>query len=249
MTFGIRSSAFRLTNLLDFLLPPLCLNCHEPVGGHQTLCPDCWTAVQFIAPPQCSRCGVPFDVPVEEGTLCGECLASPPVYGRARSAMIYDEASKRLVLSFKHGDRLHAVPAMALWMQRAGEEFWAAADVIVPVPLHRWRLFARRYNQAALLAQALGRITGKPVGFDALRRVRATPSQGHMNREQRKKNLKGAIVLNPRCAGWIEGKKVVLVDDVLTTGATVNECCRVLLASGASEANALTLMRTRSLRA
>ncbi|MDD5587120.1 MAG: ComF family protein [Alphaproteobacteria bacterium] len=232
-------------SLLDFLLPPLCLNCHEEVGGHQSLCPACWKAVQFISPPCCSCCGAPFDVPVEEGTLCGECLAFPPVYNRARSAMIYDDASKRLVLSLKHGDRLHPVPAMAAWMQRAAEAFWPAADVIVPVPLHRWRLFARRYNQAALLAGTLGRIVKKPLGVDALTRVRATPSQGRMNREQRKKNMAGAIKLNPRYTGKIKGKNIVLVDDVLTTGATVNECARVLLAGGASSVDVLTLMRTR----
>ena len=240
--------ALSIQPLLDFLLPPLCLNCHEAVGGHQTLCPDCWKAVHFIAPPCCATCGVPFDLPVEEGTLCGECLAFPPVYKSARSAMIYDDASKRLVLSLKHGDRLHPVPAMAAWMQRAGETILAAADVIVPVPLHRWRLFLRRYNQAALLAQALGRQCGKPVGVDALRRVRATPSQGHMNREQRKKNVAGAIRLNARHSEKIKGKNVVLVDDVLTTGATANECTRVLLTAGAAAVDVLTLTRTRGFR-
>ena len=248
MVLGIQRPAFGLQRLLDFLLPPLCLNCHEAVGGHQSLCPECWKKVHFISQPCCATCGVPFDMTVEEGTLCGECLAFPPVFKSARSAMIYDEASKRLVLSLKHGDRLHPVPAMASWMQRAGDALLTAADVIVPVPLHRWRLFSRRYNQAALLAQALGRHTGKPVGVDALRRVRATPSQGHMNREQREKNLAGAIRLNPRHSEKIKNRNVVLVDDVLTTGATANECSRVLLAAGASAVDVLTLTRTRGFR-
>jgi ComF family protein len=235
-----------LNAILDFLLPPLCLNCYEPVGEHQTLCPSCWKAIHFTAPPCCARCGLPFDVPVEAGTLCGECLTSPPTYTSARSAMIYDEASKRLVLSFKYGDRLHVVPALAGWMQRAGESFLADADMIIPVPLHRWRLFLRRYNQAALLAQALSRNTGKPVEIDCLQRRRATKSQGKMNREKRKQNVKNAFCFTHRGIDKIKGKNIILIDDVLTTGATVNECSRVLLEAGAERVDVLTLMRTRS---
>ena len=236
------------SRFLDLLLPPLCLACYEPVGGNQALCSDCWKAIHFIAPPFCAKCGVPFDVPVDEGTCCGECLAFPPEFISARSAMIYDDASKRLVLGFKHGDRLHPVPAMAAWMHRAGQEFWDMTDVIVPVPLHRWRLFRRRYNQAALLALELGRLARKPVGVDFLQRVRATPIQGRLNREQRRKNVTGAIRLNPRHVTGMKNKTVVLIDDVMTTGATVNECCRILRQAEVANVYVLTLARTRGFR-
>ncbi len=234
--------------LLDLLLPPLCLSCCEPVGVNQALCPECWKKIRFISSPHCAVCGAPFDVPVEESTRCGECLAHPPEYEKARSAMIYDDASRRLVLSFKHHDRLHPVPAMAMWMQRAGAELWEETGVLVPVPLHRWRLFRRRYNQSALLALQLGRLTGKPVAVDVIKRVRATPIQGRMNREQRRKNVAGAFRLTPRRVMAIRGKNVLLIDDVLTTGATVNECSRVLLKGGALRVNVLALARTNSFR-
>ena len=189
---------------------------------------------------------MPFDVPVEDGTLCGMCLDRNPVYDRARSAIVYDDNSKRLILSFKHGDRLHHVPAMAAWLARVGEELIAQTDLIVPVPLHRWRLFKRRYNQAALLARSMAQLVKRPVGVDVLCRVRSTPSQGKMNREERRKNVKGAIIVNSRYMEKIKGKNILLVDDVLTTGATVNECARILQAAGASSVDVLTLMRTRS---
>ena len=235
-----------LTRILDLLFPPLCLNCDSAVGGNQTLCPACWKAIHFIAPPWCAVCGAPFEVPVEPNTVCGECLAFPPDFTRAHSAMVYDDASRRLILSFKHSDRLHPVRAMADWMRRNGAELWQTADIIIPVPLHRWRLFKRRYNQAALLAQELGKLLNKPVAVDALQRIKATASQGHLNREQRRQNIAGAFRLAPRTD--VKGKTVVLVDDVLTTGATVNACSRVLLKAGATAVYVATLARTRAYR-
>ena len=218
------------------------------MGGDQTLCPVCWKAIHFIAPPWCAVCGAPFEVSVEAGVVCAECLAFPPVFTRARGAMAYDEASKRLVLGFKHSDRLHPAKAFALWMQRNAGDFAEHVDVIVPVPLHRWRLFKRRYNQAALLAQEVGKLLGKPVLVDALLRVKATPRQGHMNREQRRENIANAFCMRPACADAVQGRKVLLIDDVLTTGATVNEGSRVLRKAGASEVYVLTLARTRAYR-
>lgn len=231
---------------LDLALPPLCLNCDAPVGGNQMLCPDCWKDIHFIAPPFCACCGAPFEVPVDADTLCGTCIAHPPIFAAARSAMTYSDASKGLLLRFKHGDRTHPAPAMAAWMRKAGESFWPDTDVLIPVPLHRWRLLRRRYNQSALLAQALGRLTNLPVFVDGLQRIRATPKQGHLNREQRKKNVAGALRLNPRHAPFIADKRVVLIDDVLTTGATANECSRILTEAGAKNVRVVTLAKTRS---
>ena len=156
-------------------------------------------------------------------------------------------ASKRLVLSFKHADRTHPAPALAQWMQRAGADFWQAADFIAPVPLHRWRLFKRRYNQAALLTHELSHIAQKPALVDLLHRKRATPIQGHFNRKQRQENVKGAFRLNAKHRKQIKDKTIILIDDVLTTGATVNECSRVLLRAGAKQLNVLTLARVKAL--
>lgn len=229
--------------VLDFLLPPLCLNCGTPVSEAQTLCAACWKSLHFIAPPFCVRCGAPFDLPVEEGTLCGSCLEQEPVFAVARSALIYDDASRGLILRLKHGDRLHPVPALANWMVRAGADLWDDCDLVVPVPLHRWRLLRRRYNQAALLAQAIGRQIGRPVGVDAVRRVKATASQGHKNHAQRAGNVAGAFAVSTPSV--VKGRRIVLVDDVLTSGATVQEIARVLRAAGASAVSVVTLARTR----
>jgi ComF family protein len=232
--------------VLDLLLPPLCLVCDEPVGDAATLCPECWKQIQFIAPPFCACCGAPFDFPVSEGTLCGACLTEAPHFKAARAAMLYDDNSRKLVLGFKHGDRTHAAKALAAWMHRAGGEFLEAADALVPVPLHRWRLFHRRYNQSALLAQKIGVLAGKPVLPDVLLRIRATPVQGHLKRKERQENVKGAFAVDARQKSGVEGKTLVLIDDVMTTGATVNECSRVLLAAGAKQVNVLTLSRVKS---
>jgi len=239
-------SALLLRQALDFMIPPLCLVCRGPVGEHNALCPSCWKEAHFISSPYCAVCGEPFEVPVDENTVCNECMMNPPVFRRARSAMIYDDISKSLLLGFKHGDKLHLLSALASWMQKAGREIIGTAGFIVPVPLHRWRLLRRRYNQAALLANALGRSSGKEVIADMLLRSRNTPVQGNMSREERRKNVAGAFTINPRHADKAKGKTFVIVDDVLTTGATVNECGRVLLKAGAAAVDVLTLARTRS---
>ncbi|MDE1900510.1 MAG: ComF family protein [Alphaproteobacteria bacterium] len=229
---------------LDILLPPLCLRCDDPVGGTASLCPACWGQIHFIATPFCACCGAVFDIPVGDGMLCGHCLATPPRFTSARAAMLYDDASRALVLGFKHGDRTHGARALAVWMHRAGGDMLARADALLPVPLHRWRLWGRRYNQSALLAQHIGDLAQKPVWVDVLRRIRATPSQGHRKRKERQDNVHNAFAL---AAGHdVTGKILVLIDDVLTTGATVEECSRVLLKAGAREVHVLTLSRVRS---
>jgi ComF family protein len=232
---------------LDALLPPLCLACGTVVAEPGTLCPECWGRMGFLAPPHCHACGRPFEFEAvaDPGShvLCAPCLAKPPPWGRARAVLRYDDASKPLILRLKHADRLEGAPAFARWLARAGGELLAEAELIVPVPLHRWRLLARRYNQAAVLATALGRLAGVAVVPDALVRVRRTASQGHMDREQRRRNVRGAFALHHRHRGWVEGRRVLLLDDVLTTGATVGECTRVLLAGGAVAVDVLTLGR------
>jgi ComF family protein len=230
---------------LDILLPPLCLACDAPVTNQGALCTSCWSQIQFVAAPYCTGCGAPFDAPVGDGQICASCLTHPPVFAAARAAMLYNDASKRLILGFKHGDRTHLAETLAGWMQRAGHEFWDEAECLIPVPLHRWRLFRRRYNQAALLAQGLGATSGRPVWVDALVRTRPTPTQGHRNCKERQSNVKGAFALNPQFRERIKDKTVVLVDDVLTTGATLNECSQTLLNAGAKNVKVMTLARVQ----
>ncbi|HTH18345.1 MAG TPA: ComF family protein [Magnetospirillum sp.] len=234
-----------LRRALDAVLPPLCLCCGAVVAEPGSLCPQCWSAVSFLGPPWCPACGHPFDLDpgATDDTLCAPCLAKPPPWRRARAVFRYDSSSKPLVLRFKHGDRLEGAGAFARWMARTGDELLAEADLIAPVPLHRWRLLARRYNQAAVLAVALAKLSGVAVAPDLLVRTRRTPAQGHLNREERRKNVRGAFELPLRRAAKVAGKRVLLVDDVLTTGATLGECSRVLLAAGAASVDVLTLGR------
>ncbi len=226
---------------LDALLPERCLRCGALVGKGGALCAACWDSVGFISPPLCDRCGSPFDIGAGEGLLCAACIARPPEYDRARAVFRYDDASRRLVLRFKHADRTGAARHFARWMVRAGADLLADADVIAPVPLHWWRLWRRRYNQAAMLGMAVAQTSGRPCVPDALIRVRATPSQGTMGRGQRRRNVRGAFRLARPAA--VEGCRILLIDDVLTSGATAEECVRVLRKGGAAAVDVLALAR------
>ncbi|MDZ4736102.1 MAG: ComF family protein [Rhodospirillaceae bacterium] len=241
---GIAAAARRFGRAaLDLVLPPRCLHCGIPVTGTVALCADCWSQVTFLGPPQCACCGRPFAEPAPPETLCGACLAQRPLYARARAVFRYDDASKGLIIAFKHGDRTDSVPALAQWLARAGETLIEDADLIVPVPLHWTRLFQRRFNQAAMLALALGRQSGKPVLPDALERRKRTPPQGRSSRDQRRRNVAGAFAVQRKHRPLVADRRVLLIDDVLTTGATIEACSRALLGAGASSIDVLTLAR------
>lgn len=229
--------------VLDTLLPPRCLSCGQTVGAPGSLCGTCWEGVRFIGPPMCRCCGFPFELDPGPDSLCGACLQSPPAFDRARSVVVYDSGSRDLVLAFKHADRTEATPAFARWMHRAGSELFADAEVIVPVPLHRWRLFRRRYNQSALLANALGDLAGLTVIPDLLVRRRNTPSQGYLSPAGRRRNVAGAFQVNARHQARAIGQRVLLVDDVLTTGATAAACAKALRRAGATGVDVLVLAR------
>jgi ComF family protein len=228
--------------VIDILLPPRCLSCGIAVTRTGTLCAECWRGITFLGRPCCACCGLPFEFDLGESALCGECAREKPRFDRARAALRYDDASRKLILAFKHGDRLHLAPAFGPWLKRAGEELIRDADLVIPVPLHWTRLFARRYNQAAVLAQALRAAGGPPVAPDALIRTRRTPPQGKGNREARRRNVAAAFAVKP--GRNLKGMRLLLIDDVLTTGATVAECARVLKRKGAARVDVLTLART-----
>jgi ComF family protein len=229
--------------VLGLLLPHRCLACGTSVESAGALCPDCWSGVTFIAPPICDCCGYPFPYDAGEGALCAACSARHPVYGRARAVFAYDEASRGPVLAFKHADRTDAAPAFGAWLKRAGSALLAEAGLVVPVPLHRTRLLARRYNQAAELARALAAASGVAAAPDLLVRTRRTPSQGGLSATGRRRNVQGAFAIRPGMEGAARGARIVLVDDVLTTGATAEACARTLLRAGAAAVDVLTLAR------
>lgn len=229
--------------LVDAILPPLCLGCGEIVAVPGSLCASCWQGFSFLAPPQCARCGVPFAEDLGDDAECADCLAHAPRFRRARAALAYDDKSRRLILPFKHGDRTDLAHACGNWMARAGAELLADADLVAPVPLHWRRLFTRRYNQAQLLAARVAGQAGLRLVPDLLRRRRWTGSQAGLKAKERRRNVRLAFDLHPRWIGQLKDRRVLLVDDVLTTGATVDACVRVLERASARHVDVLTLAR------
>ena len=228
---------------LDVLLPPQCAVCGAEVESEGVLCPRCWPEVNLLGPPQCAACGAPFPFDMGDAALCGACARERPPFDRARAVMAYGDVSRKMILAFKHGDRTDIAPALGRWLARAGGPLIADADVVAPVPLHWTRLFRRRYNQAALLARVVGRESGLEVIADALVRRRRTRPQGRMGPAERRRNLKGALKANPRRLAKLHGKRVLLIDDVYTTGATAAASAKALLKAGATAVDVLTLAR------
>jgi len=239
----VRFGRATLSIALDGALPPLCVSCRTPLGNPGGLCPACWSRVSFIAPPYCERLGIPFAYDPGPGILSMEAIADPPAYGRARAAVRYDDVARDLVHRLKYGDRLDLAISIGRWMARAGQELLEDADALVPVPLHWRRLWARRFNQAAVLAKAATSNSGLPVLTGALRRVRATPQQVGLSRNARAANVQGAFAVTQDGRTAIYGKRLVLVDDVLTSGATVDACARTLLRAGARNVDVIVFAR------
>lgn len=229
---------------LNLLFPPLCIGCRAAVAEPGALCANCWQDIRFLDGPMCERCGLPFEFDAGEGTLCAACQARPPAFDKARAVMRYDEASRGPILALKHGDRLDLVPGFGRWLDRGGRALLDEADLILPVPLHPFRLWRRRYNQAAEFARALSRRSGKPAALFALVRSRDTPSQGAMrSAKARRRNMLGAFKVPPSHKSAIAGRNVLLIDDVLTTGATADACARALKRAGAAKVFVLALAR------
>jgi ComF family protein len=231
-----------LRTALDIALPPLCPACREPVEG-QALCPACWSKLSFITRPYCERLGIPFVYDPGPGILSMEAIAAPPAYQRARAAVRFDEISRALVHALKYSDRLDLAPMMGRWLSHAGRELLAEADALVPVPLHWRRLWARRFNQSAMLAAAISAESGVPVATGLLKRVKPTAQQVGLSRTERAANVQGAFRVPPEARGGVAGRRLVLVDDVLTSGATVDGCARALLRAGAANVDVLIFAR------
>ena len=229
--------------LVDIVYPPTCIACRAATGEAQALCPTCWRGIGFIERPYCERLGTPFPVDLGPGLLSPAAIADPPVFGRARAVCRFDGTARELVHRLKYGDRVELSLTLGRMMAQAGRELAAEADLILPVPLHPTRLWRRRFNQAAALAQVIARETGLPLATTTLTRIRRTRQQVGLTRTQRADNLQGAFHVPVAMRGPIESRRVLLVDDVLTTGATVNAASRALLRAGARAVDVLTFAR------
>ncbi len=226
---------------LDLALPRLCAVCREPVEG-EGLCPACWSKLSFIAAVlRTARHSVRLRS--GPGILSMEAIADPPAYQRARAAVRFDDISRALVHGLKYGDRLDLAPMMGRWLARAGQELLAEADALVPVPLHWRRHWARRFNQSAMLAAAVSKASGVPIAGRALKRVKFTAQQVGLSRTQRAANIQGAFRVPPDGKAEVVGRRLVLVDDVLTSGATVEGCAKALLRAGARNVDVLVFAR------
>jgi len=239
----LRAARHQGRQLFDLVLPPVCMACRQPVADPDAVCATCWSKLTFIEAPYCARLGTPFSYDLGEGALSAEAIANPPPFERARAAVVYDGVARDIVHAFKFHDHAELTALLARLMVRAGGELLAETDILVPVPLHRWRLWRRRFNQSALLAAAIGAATGLASDPLALRRIRATRQQIGLTGSERDSNVRGAFRVAPEHRAAIAGRNVLLIDDVLTTGATAKACTRALLRAGAARVDILVFAR------
>ena len=223
------------------IVPPVCLACHVPLTGHDCLCATCWGGISFIRSPLCDRLGIPL--PYDTGGLqvSAAALANPPRYDRARAVAVFQGPMQKLIHGFKYSDRHDARRLFGRWLATAGTALLSDAEVIIPIPLNRWRLLERRFNQAAILANQLSRLSGVPTAPLALIRIKQTAPQVGMTANERQLNVAGAFAVPKLRRDSIKGKRILLIDDVITTGATLNAAARALKSVGAARVDALAL--------
>jgi ComF family protein len=229
--------------LLDQLYPPVCLGCDKPVATADALCSECFRGQRSITAPLCPVLGLPFEASLGPGARSAEAIADPPPFGRARSAVVYNDVARALVSKLKYGDRPELARFCARLMARAGHELWGPDALLVPVPLHRARLFSRRYNQSTELARVLGRLTGLPVDPVLVTRRKNTPHQVGLSGDARRRNVAGAFTHHPDSLRRLQGRRVILVDDVITTGATVKAVTKALKSGGAERVDVVSFAR------
>jgi ComF family protein len=232
-----------LRGVADLALPPQCLACDKPVAASGSLCPTCWSRLRLIEKPYCARLGTPFTFDLGAGALSAEAIADPPPFDRCRAVAAYDDIARQLIHGLKYRDRLDLSRWMGRWMLRAGDDLLTDAGIIVPVPLHRRRLWSRRYNQSVLLAKAVATASGRPLAPAALVRIRHTVQQVGLSADQRDRNVRGAFQVPVAEKIAVAGRRVLLVDDVYTTGATVKAATRALLRAGATAVDVLVFAR------
>ncbi len=232
-----------LDTLVEAVYPPHCLSCGGTVGSGGGLCGSCWREATFLAGTRCDLCSVPLPGEADETLHCDECLSLQRPWSKGRAAIAYSGAGRRMVLSLKHADRTDLPGAASQWMINAAQDILEPGMLLAPVPLHWIRLFRRRYNQAALLSSAIARGTGLEHCPDLLKRLRATPTQEGRTRDARFANVAAAITINPQQRHRLQGRDVLLIDDVLTSGATLAACADVCRNAGAADVRVLTLAR------
>jgi ComF family protein len=228
---------------LDLVFPPQPLE--GTVFGAQSVPAEIWSQIQFVDGPVCDGCGAPYDFDPGPGVRCAACMARPRAFDAARAACLYDETSRDPILKLKHADRTDLAPLFARWLSRAAADLLEEAEVIAPVPLHPLRLIRRRYNQAAEVARPLSRLAGVAYLPDALVRRRATETQAGKSGSGRRRNVAGAFHVPDRRRAQVEGRRILLVDDVMTTGATLEGCARALKRAGAARVDAAVLARVK----
>lgn len=228
---------------VDLLLPPGCSACGRATGSPDGLCAPCWSAIDFIAPPVCEVYGTPFSYWMGPGMLSAAAIADPPPFDKARAAALYGSVAKALVHQLKYRDRPEVAATMARAMWRAAAELIDDSQLIVPVPLYRWRLWRRRFNQSAALAHVVGRLSGVECDPTALVRVRATRQQVGMSKAEREANVRGAFRVPEARRAAVAGRAILLVDDVYTSGATAKAAARALKRAGAEAVYVLTFAR------
>ncbi|HHZ08014.1 MAG TPA: ComF family protein [Rhizobiales bacterium] len=241
---GIRGLATSLgRGAARLLFPPVCAGCRRQVDSPGALCGECWPKLRFLERPWCAVLGTPFTHEMGEGALSPEAIANPPPFARARAAVAYSGVAREMVQGLKYNDRTDLAPWMARWMARAGAELIADADLVVPVPLHWRRFLSRRFNQSAELARALATASGRPFDPGALVRRKVTRQQVGLDAREREDNVRGAFSVPPGARARVAGRRVLLVDDVYTTGATVAAATRALRRAGATAVDVLTFAR------